>query len=358
MRAMVVGLGAVGRRVARELLSDPNLESLLVVHPDESKARRLTEGMGARITLLPSAPDHVPPGTDVVVITAPAPAPAVAAAALRAGAHVVAGVDDPQVIRALLSLDGHAHTAGVVVAVGTTMAPGLSCVLARFAARRLDVVEQVHVASFGTGGPACARRHHAALSAGSIDWYDRAWSRRPGGSGRELVWFPEPIGGADCYRARLVDPLLLVPAFPGVRRVTARMAATRRDRLTAPLPMLRPPHPEGLLGATRVEVRGWRDGAAESPTVGGVGRPAMIAATVSAEAARWAVDGRMARTGAAGLAELVAEPGLFLRQVRAGGIDLTVFEGLDTLPPADRLRADGTAATSGSSSRTGRSSRP
>ena len=39
-------------------------------------------------------------------------------------------------------------------------------------------------------------------------------------------------------------------------RVTARVAASRRDRLTARLPMLRPPHPEGLIGAVRVEVRG------------------------------------------------------------------------------------------------------
>ena len=76
------------------------------------------------------------------------------------------------------------------------------------------------------------------------------------GRGRELSFFPDPIGGADCYRASLPDGLLLVPAFPGVERVTARLAATRRDRFTASLPMLRRPHTEGRIGGLRVEGAG------------------------------------------------------------------------------------------------------
>jgi len=41
-----------------------------------------------------------------------------------------------------------------------------------------------------------------------------------------------------------------------VDRLSARMSANRRDRLTARLPMLSPPHREGGVGAVRVEVRG------------------------------------------------------------------------------------------------------
>ena len=89
------------------------------------------------------------------------------------------------------------------------MAPGLSCVLAAHLRNHLDRVDEVHVASVGTGGPACARRHHAALTAAAVDWEEGEWRRRRGGSGRELVWFPEPVGGADCYRAGLADPLLV-----------------------------------------------------------------------------------------------------------------------------------------------------
>ncbi len=321
------GPGSVGTRVARQLLLDGTIEQLTVNHRDQRRAARAVEGLGDRVVLRSGRPTDIPAGTDVVVVASPSGAPAVARAALAAGAHVVVAADDPHDTRALLALDGRARLVGRSIVVGAAMAPGLSCVLARWAATRLDRVDEVHVASLGTGGPACARRHHAALSSVGIEWYDGAWRRRPGGSGRELVWFPGPVGGADCYRARLVDPTLLVPAFPAARRVSARMEATRRDRFSAPLPMLRPPHPEGTVGAVRVELRGWVGAVSDSVVVGAVGRPALVAGTVAALAARWAVEGRLARPGAAGMAEMVGEPAAFLARVSERGIPISVFDG-------------------------------
>src|SRR3546814_1708122 len=102
------------------------------------------------------------------------------------------------------------------------------------------------------------------------------------GSGRELCWFPDPIGAEDCYRAELPDAVLLVPHFPLVDRVTARLSATRRDRITAHLPMLRKPHPEGLVGAVRVEVRGRRDGVQDVNVLGAPDRPAVASGAVAA----------------------------------------------------------------------------
>jgi GTPase involved in cell partitioning and DNA repair len=43
-------------------------------------------------------------------------------------------------------------------------------------------------------------------------------------------------------------------------------------------------------------------------------------------AARWAIDGRLARSGAGGLAELV-EPGPFLAALAERGVKVAVFEG-------------------------------
>ena len=87
-------------------------------------------------------------------------------------------------------------------------------------------------------------------------WQDGDWVDYLGGSGRELYWFPEPVGALDCYRADIADPLLLHAAFPDVTRISARRSARRRDRFTARLPMLSPPHEEGGVGAVRVELRG------------------------------------------------------------------------------------------------------
>ena len=127
-----------------------------------------------------------------------------------------------------------------------------------------------------------------------------AWTGATGGGsaagpdpGRELCWFPDPVGPADCYRARLPDALLLVNALGDLDRVTARMAATRRDRLTARWPMLRRPHPEGTIGAVRAEVRGRRDGAWETLVYGAYDRPGVAAGAVAAVAATALVDGEL-----------------------------------------------------------------
>jgi len=327
VRAFVVGPGIVGSEVCRELLGATDVDELTVGTRCSRPIGRLSS-LGGRISYRLAGRVDIPAGADVVVIAQPYGVLNLARRALDAGAHVVAAVDHPDHVRALLRLDGAARAAGRTIAVGTTMAPGLSCVLARYASRRLDRVSEIHVASFGTGGPACARRHHAALRSIAHEWRRGEWRWHAGGSGRELVWFPEPVAGADCYRAGLADPLLLVPAFPGVEWVTARLQATRRDRLTSPLPMLRPPHPQGLVGAVRVQVSGWVGGAVEAVIVGSQGRPGRLAGVVAATAARWAASGRLARVGAGGLAELVREPGPFLRDVAEAGVPISVFEGL------------------------------
>ncbi len=312
MRVALVGLGAVGRHALAQLGGRLDVGDVAIVDG------RALNGRNPPVDL---------PDADVVLITVPKDPVRVARAALARGAHVITCADDPAEVRALLALDATAAAVGRTVVVGAAMSPGLSCLLARYASSRLARVDEVHVASLGTGGPACARQHHESFSLVALDWLDGAWRRRAGGSGRELVWFPEPVGGADCYRAGLVDARLLVPAFPSVRRVTARRHATRQDRLTSALPMLRSPHPEGLVGAVRAEVRGWTEGVAETVTVGAVARPAAAAGAVMAVAAEWASTGRLRRSGAAGLAELVPQAGPFLAELAKLGITSSRFVG-------------------------------
>jgi hypothetical protein len=135
------------------------------------------------------------------------------------------------------------------------------------------------------------------------------------------------VGGQDCYRAALPDALLLHGAFPSADRITARVGATRRDRLTASLPMLRRPHPEGTIGAIRVELRGRRGGAREIAILGAMDRPGVAAGAVAAVAAWWAGERRLERVGAAGLAELVS-PVPFLSELARRGVKAAAFDGV------------------------------
>lgn len=263
---------------------------------------------------------------DLVVLARPAGHAADAVRAVRLGAHVVSVSDDVEDVESLLRLDGDFRAADRSLVVGAGFAPGLTCVLARHGANELDRVDEIHVAKTGTAGPACARQHHRSLAAEARDWRDGRWVRQPGGSGRELVWFPDPIAGADCYRAALPDPLLLHDAFPGVRRITARMSATRRDRLTARLPMLTPPHAEAGPGAVRAEVRGLRDGQAHVVVLGCMDRPSVGAGAVLAVAAGMVADGGITARGAHGLAAIV-DPVPFLHTLAERGVRCARFEG-------------------------------
>lgn len=326
MRIALYGGGAVGSRAARYLVAADEVVSLLVAEPDEHHRDDLLASLGPRAEAMPTDTPTAELLADVVVLATPASRqPALARAALMSGQHVVATADGLSTVQELLDLGPLAAECGLSLVVGAGFSPGLSCLLARHAADQFDSIEEVHVARYGTGGPSCARLHHAALRGWGLDWRDHTWVRRPPGSGRELTFFPDPLGGHDTYRAALPDALLLQPAFTAAERITARMAATRRDRLTGGLPMLRRPHREGRIGGLRVEVRGARGMVRDALVLGAIDRPAVAAGTVAGLAARWVTQGKVA-TGAHGLASAV-EPLGFLHELGTAGVRAAVFEG-------------------------------
>ena len=324
MRVLLVGAGAVGARAGRQLVEADEVTSVLVAGAGDAARAAVVEGCGPKVH--DAGTDPLAVDADAVVLTGPAGTHVdVARAHLERGRAVASCSDDVADVQGLLALDDLARDRGATLVVGAGFSPGYTCLLARHAAGRRDSVDEIHVARSGTGGPACARQHHQALAGTAIDWRDGGWQERRAGSGRELCFFPDPIGAADCYRAELPDPFVLVPAFEGVTRVTARLAASRRDRLTARLPMLRRPHPEGLVGAVRVEVRGRIDGAHHVLVLGALDRPAVATGAVVALAARRAAAGAFP-PGAAGLAAL-ADPVPMLTALADIGIKGAIFDG-------------------------------
>lgn len=327
----VVGLGTTGSCIVRALTQRSTGPGPRRIHLHDrdwravARSRRIASTVPSTISTGPlSALAGEQP--DVVIVATDCGTHAKAAdQALRRGSHVVSISDDPDEVVALLGLDRSARDRNLSVVVGAGMAPGLSCLLARFAGDLLDQVDAINLAKTGTGGPACARQHHRALKHPARDWVGDGWELRRGGSGRDLAWFPEPLGARDCYRAALPGPILLHRQYPNARRLSARVSATRRDRLTSWLPMLRKPHEDGGPGAVRAEVRGMRDGAAETIVLAAMAYPSVSAGVVAATAARFVLDGR-APIGSHGLARW-HEPGLFLQQLHAHGIAVSAFGG-------------------------------
>ena len=324
--AVVIGVGVTGSRVATNLAST-NALRVGVVDERGDLARAVARSCNGAVLDLAHA--HV---ADAAVLALPAPHADLARELLDSGVSVVSMSDDVDDVEALLAMHPLAERHGVTLVVGAAMAPGLTGLLARQLADQLDVVDEIHIAMHGTAGPACARQHHRALGGTSIGLHDGLWVRRPAGAGRELCWFPEPVNAYDCYRAEVPEPLLLHRVFPGVMRMSARMSGTRRDRFTARLPMLSPPHREGGVGAVRVEVRGALPGGARETLVAGAAmRSGVAAAAVASAMTEWllSADGRPAGhpTGSVVLGDARLPTADLLERVRGWGVPLFEFTG-------------------------------
>lgn len=326
----VVGAGIVGVRVVRELLTPmPGGPSRgrrpLVVTRRPARREQLADSFGSDATVdldAGSAP-ALPASVRLVVIARAAGEHLELARHLvDEGRSVVSTSDDPDEVAGLLALDADARRSGSTVIAGAAMSPGWSCLLAAHAATLLDEVDEIHVARHGAAGPACARQRLRALRGSAVEWRDGEWVKRPGFSGRKLLWFPDPVAAADCYRAALAEPLVLQPAFDSVRRVTARLAANRRDRALAPFPVLVPPPNEGRVGAIRVEVRGAKGPERSTVVYGALDRPGVAAGAVAAVASlqvRGVLAGApAAEPGARGLAGSGAELAMLAELARRG----------------------------------------
>lgn len=299
--------------------------------------RRLPTVMADAEIVVLDGRSTVPPGMAVAVLAAGGHHAEYAALLLDAGVAVVSVGDDLADVRALLDLDDRARAAGVPIVVGAGMAPGLTGLLARLLASELATCDEIHVAFHGTAGPACARQQHRALRGRAVGYHDGDWIQRPAGSGRELCYFPEPVGPYDCYRAELASPVLLRDAFADVARISARVSANRRDRFTAWLPMLSPPHREGGIGAVRVEVRGSDIDGARRTLIAGVAELVGTAAAATAiafvvAAARGELPSGVVRAGDAELDTV----GL-LATIAQVGVRLQEFTGV---PSASRISAN------------------
>ncbi len=301
----IVGRGIVARRLHR-MIAD---RQVIVHDPHWADVGGVSEG-------------------DVVVLAQGGPHAHQVPGLLARALHVITvgeGLDDT---RDLLETDLAAAAAGVTLVVGAAMSPGLSGLLARHLADQLVVVDEIHVAIHGTAGPACARAHHRSLSGRSLGWHDGSWAEYVGGSGRELCWFPEPIGAKDCYRAGIASPLLLLRTFPDAERISVRRSARRRDRLTAWLPMLRPPHPEGGTGGLRVEVRGADATGGRQCLIAGVAELVGTSAAATAAAFVAALIERELPTGVVIPSDAALDTIRLLHRVESFGVRLQEFTGV------------------------------
>ncbi len=330
-RVLLVGLGQVGVRAARQLLDTDGVAELLVACHDrghaEEAARNLADGaVGVELD-----GDGLPADLAVVVSALPAgPDALLASRALRAGVPFVSVTDDSDGLRELRHLDDAARDAGSVVLAGCGLAPGIGDVLAGHAADALDALDEVHVARWGVAGPASVAAAASARRLPARELLDGA-VRDATRAGAELVWFPDPVNGRECT---LVDGgvELIAGSRPGIARATMRLGVPHRH-WWRPLALgLGPSDPAATWGALRVEAWGWRDGVRSAIVYGMIERVAVAAGAALGVAGAWLAGalpelGPWPGAGVHGAGAVVpAVP--FLAELDRRGVKAAAFEGV------------------------------
>jgi hypothetical protein len=198
-------------------------------------------------------------------------------------------------------------------------------VLVRHAGSALDSVDEVHVARFGVGGPACTAVARRAQREPSLEWRDEAVAHDRH-RGDELIWFPDPVGARECELVA-TGVELLAAGNPGVERVTVRLGVPATRRFTPPGRR----DPAAGFGAVRAEVWGWQGSERATVVYGVIERTAVAAGTVLGLATAWLAgalpDVGEVVPGASGLGIAVL-PVPFLAELARRGVKAAVFEGV------------------------------
>ena len=325
---LLVGVGAVGARAARQLVETPGVDRLLLADARPARVAEVAEAMGTKAEIVDWQPGTaLPEGVDAVACAVPSGDDVtIARDALDAAVPFVSASDDTATIRQLLELDAAAREIGAPLVVGAGLAPGLSDVLVRHAADSFDTVDDVNIARWGAAGEASASAVRVALS-------DRGAELRGGvvvelrkRGGEELVWFPNPVDARPC------EPVsngleLLTHAVPGLPRASMRFGRTERPARS--LPRRRDPMNEW--GALRVEVWGVRGAVREPVVFGAIERTATATGTVLAVTTAGLVGALpsviRAEPGAHGLGAVV-ESRAFLAELARRGLKVAIFEGV------------------------------
>ncbi len=233
MRIAVLGAGIMGSATAR-LLARRGDADLLVVDPEGERAEAVAREVGGEARPVgigdPGLPEALE-GADAVAACIPYRLNLEAMeAALAAGVpYADLGGLFHMTLRQL-ELDGRFREAGLPAVLGTGCCPGISNVLARQGADRLDEVRSVEIVDGaideggGFGAPYSADTILDEFTRPAMVFEDGELKEVPAGSGAIRYLFPEPLGEMEAFYTLHSEPATLPDTIEGVQDVRWRLA--------------------------------------------------------------------------------------------------------------------------------------
>ncbi len=354
MRIVVLGgCGDMGSHVVHDLIQTSEAEVVIAdyrVKAAEEMASRLGERARAAFVdaTSPTSLRKVLEGADAAVgcigpfykFALP-----MARAALEAGVNYVDICDDYGPVEEILALDEAARQKGIAIITGLGWTPGITNILARYASRQLDEVEEIHIAWTGSASDSkglAVIMHVFYASTGEVPtWLDGRLVRVKASTGKETVEFPPPLGKVKVFHCGHPEPLT-IPRYIKARTVTLKGALipdwnNRVVEIFAALGLINTParmermarfiHSiEGIFrvggvacSGARVTVRGWRDGQPRTISYAVADRMGRLTGIPASIGAQWLARGLIPQKGAFA-PEGCIEPGPFLEELAKRGI--------------------------------------
>jgi saccharopine dehydrogenase (NAD+, L-lysine-forming) len=229
------GAGGIASQIVRELAVEPKVTSITIAEVDMEAAEQLASELGDKVSAVrvkfhdPSTMVEVIRGHDAAVNNSgpfchyEVP---ITQAAIEAGVPCLSLCDDPDAAQAVQALDKAAKSAGVSVLIGMGWAPGLAGLLVRKGLDELGQVDIVQVA--WAKHVSTAQRYDAIKDLARLfskEVMGLQYGRKvyiKGGSDKESVLFPPPVGLVNCYHVGYPAPLGLVHGRESVDTVQVK----------------------------------------------------------------------------------------------------------------------------------------
>ena len=243
MRAVIFGAaGNQGRGVAGDLVKREGISKVILADIRLDEIKRIASDIGEKAEAVYADADDqqsvaaVLKGADVLAnMTGPGfrYSPMLIRAAIDARVNYIDLLDDAEAVPHVLAFDDAAKNAGITVLAGLGSSPGLCDIWVRYAADRLDRVDDVRIAWVGTITPtptSAGWGHRLGMFAQQVPIFkDGEIVYVPGGSDPEVIEWPEPFGAIEARICAHPEPLTIPRYIKGIKNIVNKGSYTVKE---------------------------------------------------------------------------------------------------------------------------------
>lgn len=254
MKIIVLGgAGDMGSHAVEDLAENKDVSKIILADLNEKKAKNIIKELDSKKVYfrpidLNNHGDLVEKISDAdVVVGCAGPfykfEKKAVLACLEAKKNYVSICDDYDAAASILDLDKEAKEKGVTILTGLGWTPGISNILVRHCANQMDKIEEAHIAWSGSSADApgyAVMMHTLHIFMAKITTFrDGEEKQINGGTEKEIVRFPAPIGELPVYSVGHPEPVTIPRFIKGIKIVTLKGGLLERELAGASVALAR-----------------------------------------------------------------------------------------------------------------------